>query len=115
MDLIERLRMTGAPNYQSPICVEAADELERVYQADRLKTSELNILVRENRALRAALELAVPALELGLPAMRTEAANYHAAMTGRHRHSEHSRLDADCETVAAALSSAREVLGSNVI
>jgi len=30
IDIVERLRMTGAPNYQSPVCIEAADEIERL-------------------------------------------------------------------------------------
>ena len=40
--IVDRLRMTGAPNYQSPICLEAADEIERL----RARVAELEAAIQ---------------------------------------------------------------------
>jgi histidine ammonia-lyase len=63
----------------------------------------------EAMRLRAALELAAPALELGCDALRSEAERYHAEMAGYrpHRHQEaddaYKHADLARQDVVAAL------------
>jgi hypothetical protein len=59
--------------------------------------------------LRAVLILAKPALELGLDALRAEAAHYHAAMAG-YRPAHHIQMDEDCKTADIALRAVENAL-----
>ena len=74
------------------LCAEAADEIER---------------------LRAALDLAAPALEIGCDALRAEAERYHAEMAG-YRPDRHQELDDDYKRADLAWQAVVAALGPNV-
>jgi hypothetical protein len=62
----------------------------------------LRLLHAEIGRLREVLVLTIPALELGLDALRAEATSYHAAMKG-YRPTEHAKRDAVSTAVELAL------------
>jgi hypothetical protein len=70
--------------------------------------------VREMRGkiarMRAALELAAPAMELGCNALRSEAERYHEEMKG-YRPNRHQQVDDDCKSAELALQAVVAVLG----
>lgn len=83
------------------------------YTAEQMLDYAVAAVAAERERLRAALELAAPALELGCDALRAEAERYHAEMAGYRPH-RHQELDDDYKRADLAWQAVVAALGPNV-
>ena len=99
-------------------CQDAADAIAQLYSelqrehADHAQTvADAATVARENTAMRAALKLAMPALERGCDSLRAEAERYHVDMRGA-RPEKHRAYEDDYERAKTAWRAVVAALGA---